>query len=1202
MAALALAASGFLAGAEPRPWMLRDNTTAWGDYRGQADGQVIVLEESGKERRLPFEVLQQADQRYVVDREAAAALPSNAPPWAAGYSIRYLLRLAGDPLTTTARTVTVRLPTGGWLKPDASDLLVQTASGAALPALVLSHDPRGYTAIQFVRRGADRWYWVSAVNPNPRPQLDAALKAALAAAEKARDQAMLDKMKTQKLSADAAEKARDVRDRLARERGTAAGAAKEAAAWEALLPERQAAIDRAVAAEPAATQLVAQAEAALVAAQAAATGKQAAVEAALAAAQAAKKVSEEAAATAAKLTDAAKVAMDAGQSMQKAGEAEAAKLAASQAQDQAVKAIDAAEQAALPVRLALAQAQTTLEAARKTLADSKAAQAAGRAALAQAQQALAGARDLKARSDAEAGRLEPELGPLEQAAEAARIASAAAVEKAAALAQAHLRLGEETDPAVHQEGLSVEFREWRGELLDELSDWAAVVKGLEKSETVLGNALVTEVVQNGNPFRPDEPRDFAASYRGTLQVTNPGVYRFFVNGDDASFLFINGFKVYSRVGSNVPVRGKVPLYGVGADIELEAGAHPFEIHQVVGHTPGAQGLCAFLWLPPKAKEWQFVPTAAFRKGALAVVTAVETRDGTAAPTVEWGMDDALSAGGSSLFLVRLEAGGAGPLQPCSWTLGDGQVAAGRSLTQVFFKEGDVEVAVQGNAAVPPFRRRIHVATPAVPTSPLSLGRAVLALERMDPRRLDPTRLNAGFDFLLRCGQTNRWAALDAFARALLEKSGADPKQTVLALTARMEALASLGRGAEALALTDKALAAAGRLPSLQADVLFCAAEINRRQLRDLNRASELYAKIVADFRRSQLPIVRRAASAWGDLYLEREDLARAGECYRLAASLGEPAAGVEGGSEASTRGALLRVAEQQLKGGNIRQTWRLLERIEREFPEQKLEGLYRFLKGEADRAGGRYAEAIGHYEVLLKLRQWAAFRPQAMLGMADCYFRAGDARQALAWYGSLTNAFPAFAAERQVEPLRRMVEERLARDEAAAKAGQPAPAGGGVVESFSRSVPVPPPGLFRFRPTLGIDGTDTAFFDYVPDSATQGWGGAMSNIVSRGVYWGEFWTRNEATPPGAWVNPHIHMRLYGADRVASDTQTVVPERSYGEWRKLAGRLKAPLSADASWHLLFVYMNGLNEIDGVRIQPVSDAQEDALRTFIEGEAP
>lgn len=1186
----------------PRPWMLGDGSTVWGEYRTLRDGAVVVAEESGKERLFPFDNLQQADRRYAADREAAVVLPSNAPPWAAGYKIRYALRVAGDMLTATSRTVIARLPTGGWLKPDASDLLVQTASGKTLPALVLSHDPRGYTVIQFICQGMDRWYWVYAINPNPRPQIDPALRKKLDEAAQARDQALLAKMKTQKETAEASEKWRDLKDRLDREAETAAKAAREAASWEKLLPERQAAIDRAAAAEPAATQAVARTEAAALSAAAAAAEKTNAVAAARLAVEGARQAAQAAIEKARTLTAAAAVAMDAGQSMQKAGEAEAARLAAVAAAAQASNALEQAEQAALPVRVAAAQAQSDLETARKNLSDNRAASAGAVAALEKARQALAEARALQALSEGEVAKLQPGLPPLAEAVARAQAASSSSVQRAQAMVEAHRVLGETADPAIHQEGLTAEFRDWKGDQVDELSDWPRIVRGLEKSDNVIGNAVVTEVLQNMNPFRPDDPRDFASSYRGSLRIAKPGIYRFFVNGDDAAFLFVNGFKVYSRSGSNVPVRGKVPLYAVGADIELEAGQHPFEIHQVVGHTPGAQGVCTLMWLTPGSKDWKFVPAETFTKAAGAVVTTIEAQDGSPVPTVEWGVDDTLSAGGAALYLVRFEAGGAAASQTCSWTLGDGLAARGRSLTHLYFKEGDCEVSVQGNPAVPPFRRRIHVWPAPGSTSPLSPARAVAVLGGLDLKKLDPARLNAGFDFLLRCGQTNRWPVLERVAQVLLERPPADLKYKVLLMTSLMEALARQGRGAEALKMQDAAMAAAGKNASLQADVLFAAAEICRRQLRDFDQASALYGRLIDEFRRRQLPRVREAAAAWGDLYLESENMSRAGECYRLAASLGEPAGGVEGGAEASTRGALLRVAEQQLREGNIRQTWRLLEKIEQNFPEQKLEGLYRLLRGESDRYGGRYEEAIGHYEALLKLRQWSAFRPQAMQGLADSYFRAGDSRQSLGWYDKLAEAYPDYAAAGKIAPLRKMAADRLAREEAARAAGTPLPAVGAVSESFSRTVPVPLPGLFRFRPTLGIDGTDTVFFDFVPDSASQAWGGAVSNIQSRGVYWFEVWYRNSGTPPPPAAGPHLIVRLFGSDQVLSEAQTVAVDRSYGEWRKLAGRIRAPLTADAAWSLSFVGLNGITELDGLRILPVTDAQEEALRNFIEGAGP
>src|SRR5271154_1268022 len=75
-----------------------------------------------------------------------------APLWLEGYQVRWPVRILGEPVLQSAQTVLVNLPTGGWLKPDASDLAVQAATGDLLPAAVLSHDPTGHTILQFKRR------------------------------------------------------------------------------------------------------------------------------------------------------------------------------------------------------------------------------------------------------------------------------------------------------------------------------------------------------------------------------------------------------------------------------------------------------------------------------------------------------------------------------------------------------------------------------------------------------------------------------------------------------------------------------------------------------------------------------------------------------------------------------------------------------------------------------------------------------------------------------------------------------------------------------------------------------------------------------------------------------------------------------------------------------------------------------------------
>src|SRR5438093_13019152 len=80
-------------------------------------------------------------------------LPSKPPAWLDGYRLRWPLRVIGDPSKQKSVSVITTIPTGGWLKADASDVAVQTATGEVLPVAVLSHDPAGETILQFPRKG-----------------------------------------------------------------------------------------------------------------------------------------------------------------------------------------------------------------------------------------------------------------------------------------------------------------------------------------------------------------------------------------------------------------------------------------------------------------------------------------------------------------------------------------------------------------------------------------------------------------------------------------------------------------------------------------------------------------------------------------------------------------------------------------------------------------------------------------------------------------------------------------------------------------------------------------------------------------------------------------------------------------------------------------------------------------------------------------
>jgi len=763
--------------------------------------------------------------------------------------------------------------------------------------------------------------------------------------------------------------------------------------------------------------------------------------------------------------------------------------------------------------------------------------------------------------------------------------------------------GHPTAPAASappiQEGLSVEFRDWAG---DSLASWADVVAGLKKSTVVTANSFVDMVAQNVNPGRPDSHRKFTASYRGFLRIAEAGTYKFYVGAEDAAFLFIDGNRVFEQKGSHrFTVRFPANDW---AEVELTAGVHPFEIHHVCGADALASPCSLYYRIESAGKKTPstFVPNDMFMRATLADATGIEGPDGTSAATFSWGVDDTLSTPGITLHLGRFEAQGSikDPAK-IRWDFGDGTHGTGPSPLHVYFKSGEYQVTMSAGADLPAITRRVYMWTAPSPTSPYSLAKAVELLSTSEWTGWDTQRVNSLFDFLTVSEQPNRWPLVEKIGRHLLGQPDLDLKRRVALQATLMEALAEQGRGTEAMQLMQEALTTAGKLPSLQVLVLLKGADIQWNYLKEFKEAARLYEKITTEHRGLDSPAVREAAIHWGDLYTEAGDMVQAEERYHLAKSLGGERFAATGQTEAIQRGAQLRIAEQKLRSGDVRGTRLLLQRMEIDFPEQKLEGMYRFLRAETDRFAGRYEEAIRHYEVLLKLRQWAGFRDRAIHGVADCYFREEEFAKSLEWFDRLRESFPEYFEQRKLEPVYELVKARADRAEAAKKAGA-TPAGDSFRGYFSGFEPGQPPGTvvkMTFDSMFGIDGPQVGV---IKNGSGFSFTTELQNLQPGGNCWVEFWYREQmlSRDVGAWSNAAVAI-FSGPEKTIkthADLVTISLQRTYGQWRKVATRLKVPMAQDGTVRVSFVNAYGTLRIDGLKILPVSDRQWDSLRSFIE----
>ncbi len=1185
---------GFVAETNEPPaptWTVNDETVS-GEYVALID-QVVHLDSDKKRISFPFEQFSAKDQRVIVDAENTN-WPAQEPSWMAGYLVRYLLRMMDDPLEQAARqTVIASIPTGGWVKPDASDLRVVTLSGKVLPTAVLSHDPKGDTLLQFTRNGMDRWYWVYAVNPKAPPQVDDAQRRRMEQMRVAARDASLKNMELRRTSAEVAGELRDVRLRVEREQATIAkvnGELEKLAIW---IPEREQAVKDAEAEIPPIKEKLTHAKAALEAAEARAQPQKDLIEQAERRAEEAEAAAKAAVDVHAQTVRRAATVFNEMDRIRMVNEAQAAMLALRQVAETRKVQIDEARDAALPFRMAVAGAITELENAEKENANAQKKLDQVKKALANAVEQRAAAQKLKAASLAVVNTLSPKIKPMTEAVETANRQASETAETAKKLEDDLYALSLATDPRTHKEGLSMEVRDWSGDRMDELSGWPVIVKGLMQSDNVLGNAAITDILQKMNPFRLGDTLNFAASYRGFMKIEKPGLYRFFLNADDASFFFLNDYLVFSRVGSNRTLQQRLKVFQVGEDIQLDAGVYRFEIHQVTGNTPGVEGRCAFYWILPDAKTWSRVPPEAFVPALSATLAGVEAFDGQPVAIPCLGVANTMSTGGFDLHLARLEAWSLKPPKSVRWDFGDGLQGTKISEEHVYFGNGDYEVTLASHAKLPPFKRRFHVWKAPVSPSPLALGDAVRAMESYDLNRLNASQLGTAFSFLSICGQTARWALLDKVSLLLLKKPGLDLPYRVGLYTTRMEALARQGHTSEAVALAKEALRSAGSLRSLILEVEWKLAEIYYRYLRDFDEAERLYAKIVEENRRLSIPSVRRVAISWGDMLAEMGDNSRAAEIYRMADGLGRPESVLGSAVDATTRGALLRVAEQQLRDGNIRHTRQLLERIEQEYPEQKVEGLYRFMRAEADRHTGRYLEAIRNFEMLLRLQQWAGYRAPAMFGMADSYYRLEQFDLALKWLDSIKETSPSFFEQRNLNAFREVV---LARRDSAGS--ETAKTFSEMEVWFEPSHPIPAGMRYRFQSMPGMTPYSLVLTTST-DVNSQFYEIELTNIVSEGSYRVEFWYRNEFVHSHARVNPKVKMEFLGDQNTRGSSESVWIIRTFGQTFMAGANLRAPVTQNGRIRLTFESFQGLQQIQGLRIRPISAMEEEALQNFTEG---
>ena len=239
--------------------------------------------------------------------------------------------------------------------------------------------------------------------------------------------------------------------------------------------------------------------------------------------------------------------------------------------------------------------------------------------------------------------------------------------------------------------------------------------------------------------------------------------------------------------------------------------------------------------------------------------------------------------------------------------------------------------------------------------------------------------------------------------------------------------------------------------------------------------------------------------------------------------------------------------------------------------------------------------------------------------MADTYYRMEDFNKAEEWLKGLQESFPEFEKQK-VRDFLRVIKSRKERIEAA-KANPPDEKNKNKGEDAAEDIgfkgfqtgfePEEKQNMGRaerFRlddpfPMLGFVGPRVGLMKSMGAIGNFEYLKRLRNMMSEGTYWVEFWYRTQmgsAAIPG--VAPIVTLQLVGqGDKsdAATGTQSFMLERTYGQWRKIGAKMKAPVSQDGLLRITFGSVMGTVLLDGIKILPVSDRENDSLRGFVEG---
>ena len=515
-----------------------------------------------------------------------------------------------------------------------------------------------------------------------------------------------------------------------------------------------------------------------------------------------------------------------------------------------------------------------------------------------------------------------------------------------------------------------------------------VRKVLQRANVLVGRDFRDRIFLGHNPFGPTNRT--AAIFTGYVGCEIPGVYTFACSSQDASFLLVDEQVVVQNGGSHPPQRD-IRKRGT---IRLAPGVHKITFYHV---NTTLDPIAVAAWQPPGGRRVEPILASAFTKVHQAVPGPLEafgkpvcidflpTCAGESFVTNEYYQRyrfEALTSTRDKAYAGRIR---------WTWDFGDGQVASRPKVDHVYLQPGPYTVALKASTPAGDETRtnRIFVSRPWDEVTENKLDLAADQAAIVATYNFAALSADAIAEALVLLDRGGRKAGIPKAGAAFVDK----PAASILAIEKGMpiyvDALLTAGQADRAVSDLTRATRMT-KAPAVCASLLTRAGKIALDNDKD-EPAMELYNRCIQKY--SALTThasIREARIGIGDVWRYRGDYDQAAKAY--------DAAGVIHKDRAERapiiKGDYARHVEDYVRKRQFEWALDFLTRWEEEFPADKLEGYWSWLRAGYLTGLGRQADAVREIEILVRVNGRSNYAPELLLLAHQLYTKLRKPQQA----------------------------------------------------------------------------------------------------------------------------------------------------------------------------------------------------------------